>query len=109
MKILFLNLTILIFIFGCSKESIYNDPCVEETIERFEMQPYNGEPDDCKLYLYGWLYKGEYAFQLEGPCFDAYFPPFDCNQDSICAKDRSVFCEDFNLNAEELGIIAVSQ
>lgn len=98
-----------IFTFSCSKPTTDSEICIDNMLERLDMESYEGNIDAiCNNYLLYFTEKGMDYFMLENPCADLVLHLWDCDKIDICEND-SFECQTIMMNMTHQGVIGRSR
>ncbi|GJM34741.1 MAG: hypothetical protein DHS20C18_37420 [Saprospiraceae bacterium] len=95
--------------FSCSKEEQVDVNCVNEMLERLEMEPNRGQEIGGAFFVDLYVYNNKQYFLLGSHYADMASFPIDCEGNSLCGVGNLDACNDFYTNAVYLGITGISR
>lgn len=105
--------SVLIFIILTVLACTYENPesfCVDQALERYEMEKYWGQKiRDCDSLLGKYKWNGEYYFQWGNNCVDADFNPSNCDGEPLSTLYPNLSWSQFLEEADYLGIVGIRQ
>jgi len=96
-------------IFCCTAPETDSDICIDDMLERLDMEPYSGVIEsECRNYLAWATYDGNDYFMWDNPCADIALHLWDCDKIDLC-QDSTMNCQQIIADMTRQGIVGRSK
>lgn len=102
-------IALLLLITACSDDDLAFNDCIDEAVRVNVMIPYEGQELGCQSFLELYEYNNKQYYIRKNLCIDMFPYPCDCDGNKLCEPGTEEACNDFQLNAEKIGIVGISE